>query len=369
MIVLTGHGTVENAIVAMKAGAFDFVTKPCKLDELEVMLQKAMESRRVREENRGLCEYLSSGSPQGFITREPSMLAILESLKRVAASDVPVLIVGESGTGKELIARETHRQSPHHDRPFVAINCAVFQSSLLESELFGHEKGAFTGAVKRKMGLFEIAGGGAIFLDEVGEIGEEMQAKLLRVLQFGEFRRVGGNENLRARVRIIAATNKNLEKATRENEFRQDLYFRLNVVTIALPPLRERTGDIEILARHFLKLYGGKRSFDLTPGALRLLRTHSWPGNIRELENVVRRLIIFHDQEQLDEAAVAAVLPNLKEGSGEEPTLLADVEKAHILRILAREKGEKKRAAEILGISLKTLYNKLNAYGWRAERS
>jgi two-component system response regulator HydG len=293
-------------------------------------------------------------------------MRILESLDRIAQSGAPVLILGESGTGKELIAREIHHRGPQRDRPFVTVNCAVLQPAILESELFGHEKGAFTGAVKRRVGLFEVADGGSIFLDEIGEIDESIQAKLLRVLQFGEFRRVGSNDTLSTTVRIIAATNRDLERASRENLFRQDLFFRLNVVQVELPPLRERPGDIDLIAEHFLKVYGGKRSFHLTSAALAALRRCSWPGNIRELENVVRRLLIFHDSETIDEAAVLAVLPSREEDDEAPVTTLEEVEKRHIMRMLARHGGNKKATAKTLGISLKTLYNKLHSYGWQA---
>jgi DNA-binding NtrC family response regulator len=364
VVILTGHGTVENAIQAMKIGAFDFLTKPCKLSELEAVLRKAVESRRVHEQNRGYRQYLSSGTAQPLLTRDAKMLKILESLDRVAASMAPVLILGESGTGKELIAREIHRRAPHRDRPFVTVNCAVLQASILESELFGHEKGAFTGAVGRKLGLFEIADGGAIFLDEIGEIDEGIQAKLLRVLQFGEFRRVGGNETRSVDVRVIAATNKDLEAASRENRFRQDLFFRLNVVQIDLPPLRERPGDIDLLAAHFLEMYGGGGRFEISAAAQSLLKRYGWPGNIRELENVVRRLLIFQEKPLIGEEEVLAVLPRLEPREDEEDLSLEGVERRHILRVLALRKGNKRAAAKDLGISLRTLYNKLHAYGW-----
>jgi DNA-binding NtrC family response regulator len=340
---------------AMQTGAVDFLTEPCKLVELEVALREVVDTRPV-------CEALAWASP---LARSPGMLKVIESLDRVAASDVPVLILGESGTGKELIAREIHQRSPHRERPFITVNCAVLQSNILESELFGHEKGSFTGAVKRRLGLFEIADGGAIFLDEIGEIDETIQAKLLRVLQFGEFRRVGGNETRSVKVRVIAATNKDLELAAAEKRFRQDLFFRLNVVQIVLPALRERPEDVGLLAEHFLKLHGGKRRLRLLDGARALLERYSWPGNIRELENVVRRLLIFHDQETITADAVLAVLPNLAEREDEFPVLLEEVEKRHILRILVRQNGDKKAAAQALGVSLKTLYNKLHAYGWK----
>ena len=365
VIILTGHGTVENAIDAMKNGAFDFVTKPCKLSEVEALLEKAVQSGRLREENRAYRQYLSAGNARDPQTVNPGMLELLASLDRVAQSDVPVLICGESGTGKEIVAREIHKRSPGQDRPFVIVNCAVLQSTILESELFGHEKGAFTGAVKRKLGLFELADHGDIFLDEIGEIDEGIQAKLLRVLQFGEFRRLGGTENRSADVRVIAATNRDLNRACEERTFRQDLYFRLNVVELDLPPLRERTEDIPLLTKHFLALYGNQ-PFSVTDGAVRLLQRYSWPGNVRELENVVRRLLIFQDRDVVDEDAILATLPGVQ-STDASPLRMDEVEKRHILRVLASFAGNKKSAAQALGISLKTLYNKLHSYGWKAE--
>jgi DNA-binding NtrC family response regulator len=370
VIVLTGHGTIESAIKAMRAGAREYLTKPCKLSELEVHLRRAVEDRRLREEHHRLKEYLAgSEAVRPIVTRSPGMLRLLESLPRVAQTDVPVLIQGESGTGKELIAREIHRLSRLRAQPFLAVNCAVLKTEILESELFGHERGAFTGATRRKPGLFEIASGGTLFLDEVGEIEERIQAKLLRVLQFGEIRRVGGTEAIQVQVRIVAATNKVLDAEVEKGLFRQDLLFRLNVVTLEVPPLRTRSEDLELLFHHFITMYRGGSARRLSPEALDLLKRYPWPGNVRELENVVRRLLIFHDQETIDGAIIQAVLPRAVGRDNESILTLAEVERRHVLKVLTEQGYDKRRASEILGISLKTLYNKLHQYGAMGRES
>jgi two-component system NtrC family response regulator/two-component system response regulator AtoC len=365
VIIYTGHGTIDTAIEAMRRGAREYLIKPCKLAELETHLRKAVESRRLRDENAQLKDYLSRSSrtPE-IITSDPAMLRLLEAIPRVARSDVPVLIQGESGTGKELVAHQLHALSESRGHAFIPVNCAVLKAEILESELFGHEKGAFTGAVRRKLGLFEIASGGTIFLDEIGEIEESTQAKLLRVLQFGEFRRVGGTENLHVKTRVIAATNRNLESAAASGKFRQDLFYRLNVVTLEVPPLREHTEDIERLFQHFWALYGGPQPLSLLPEALDLLKRYSWPGNVRELENVVRRVLIFGDRVVVNADAIRSVLPRLQEHENESLLSLEEIERRHILRVLAEQGNDKKKTSEILKISLKTLYNKLHLYNW-----
>jgi DNA-binding NtrC family response regulator len=364
VIILTGHGTIESALNAMRAGAREYLTKPCKLSELEIHIRKAVEARRLREENLQLRQYLARpAEARPFLTASPRVKALLDSLPRVAQSEVPVLIEGESGTGKELIARRLHQLSPLNTQPFITVNCAVLKREILESELFGHEKGAFTGAVRRKIGLFEIASGGTLFLDEVGETDEAIQAKLLRALQFGELRRVGGTDTIHVRARVFAATNKNLEREVQEGRFRQDLFFRLNVVTLHLPPLRERLDDVELLFRDYLAVYGGKRNREVSEDALALLKRYNWPGNVRELENVVRRVLIFHDQELIDAGVIHAVLPKLEGQENASMLSLEELERRHILRVLFEQQNDKRKAAEILKISLKTLYNKLHEYG------
>ncbi|MGE3163921.1 MAG: sigma-54-dependent transcriptional regulator [Planctomycetota bacterium] len=368
IIVLTGHATVETALDAMKAGAYDYLTKPCKLDELEVVLHKALEKLDAIRDRRVLRQFLADGPPGLlFVGASTAIQKVLGRIDRVAASaDVPVLILGESGTGKELAARRVHQRSPLAAGPFVTVNCAVLQSPVLESELFGHEKGAFTGATQRKLGLFEVAKGGSLFLDEVGEIAEPVQAKLLRAVQFGEYRRVGGTETLNASVRIIAATNRDLQQAVAEGKFREDLYYRLNVVQVEMPPLRDRPEDILPLALHFLERYRGSResAMELSPTGAEVLQRHPWPGNVRELESLVRRLLILADgpiitAQDIEEsfgwpAADANQLPRT--------LLLEEVERDHILRVLKLCNGNKTETAQKLGIALKTLYNKLNAY-------
>ena len=363
VIVLTGHGTIQTAIEAMRSGAREYLTKPCKLVELHAHLAKAVAAHRLEDEHAQLKEYTARQEGEGtFVSADPTLSKLLESLPLVARTDVPVLIQGESGTGKELIARRLHASSALRSQAFITVNCAVLKAEMLESELFGHEKGAFTGAIRRKLGLFEIAAGGTLFLDEVGEMEESIQAKLLRVLQFGEFRRVGGTENIRSRVRVIAATNRNLEDEVERGRFRQDLFFRLNVVLLELPPLRSHVGDLEDLFGHFVRIYGGSAERRLTPEALDLLKRYSWPGNVRELENVVRRLLIFSEGAVVDAALIRTVLPRLEEKENEAVMTLEEVERRHLLRVLADQGNDKRKAAEILGISLKTLYNKLHQY-------
>lgn len=366
VIMLTGHATIDTALEAMKLGAYDYLTKPCKLEELEVLLLKAAEKSDVLRSNRTLRKFLGT-SPPGteLIGSSESIREIVQRLEKIAqATDAPVLITGESGTGKELIAREIHRHSRIADQPFVTINCAVLQSTLLESELFGHEKGAFTGADEQKIGLFEVAQGGTLFLDEIAEAGASVQAKLLRAVQFGEFRRVGGTEPIRVSVRIIAATNRDLEARIAEGKFREDLYYRLNVLQIHAPPLREHVSDIRDLVHHFVDKFTGSESpqHEFDTDALELLCHHEWPGNVRELQNFVRRLLVFQDTPRITATDVRVCFNS--NGAPEPSTSLRveDVEREHILRVLGLCGGNKTRTAEKLGIALKTLYNKLNSY-------
>ena len=367
VIMLTGHATLDNALEAMKIGAYDYLTKPCKLEELGVLLDKAVEKGQALKENQTLRQLLSSGTGESDIVGgSMGMQKILDKLDKIAeATDVSVLITGESGTGKELIAREIHKRSPIAEAPFVPINCAVLQSSVLESELFGHEKGAFTGATSRKLGLFEVARGGTVFLDEIGEIEEQIQAKLLRFIQFGEFRRVGGNENLNVKLRVIAATNRDLSKEIEAGRFRDDLFYRLNVVQVEVPPLRERPEDILPLAEHFLLRYRGNRSeqYKFDAQAKALLTNYTWPGNVRELENFIRRLMIFQEESSIGAQEIEDCFGTQKESiDGPASLLLEDVVREHLLKVLRLNNGNKARTADALGIALKTLYNKLNNY-------
>ncbi|HEY4719377.1 MAG TPA: sigma-54 dependent transcriptional regulator, partial [Candidatus Methylomirabilis sp.] len=296
VVVLTGHPEVESAIAAMKLGATDYLTKPFKLSEVEAVLQRAAEKRRLQAENAALRRMVGQREdPASILGESPAMRPLLEMVGRVAASNAPVLISGETGTGKGLIARAIHQSSPRAEHPFLVINCSAFQDQLLESELFGHEKGAFTGAVSAKAGLFEVADGGTLFLDEVAEMSPAMQAKLLQVLDTGELRRVGGTRLRQVDTRIFAATNRDLEKEVRGGRFREDLFFRLNVVSLLVPPLRERREDIPRLVEHFLVRYQlpGQPKLTLAPAALALLVGYAWPGNVRELANTVERLVLL----------------------------------------------------------------------------
>ncbi|MGD0266260.1 MAG: sigma-54 dependent transcriptional regulator, partial [Candidatus Methylomirabilota bacterium] len=295
VVVLTGHPDVATAIEAMKLGAYDYLTKPFKLAEVEVVLRRAAERQRLARENTALRRMVAQQSaPPLVLGRSPGMLAVLRTVERIAGSEANVLIEGESGTGKGLMAQAIHQQSPRARGPFLAINCSGFQDQLLESELFGYEKGAFTGAIGLKQGLFEVAGQGTLFLDEVAEMSPAMQAKLLQVLDSRDFRRVGGTRVHRADVRIIAATNKDLAQEVQAACFREDLYYRLNVVSLAIPPLRERKEDIPLLIEHFLKQFGTSYTRKtLSPEALQLLTDYAWPGNVRELGNLVERLVIL----------------------------------------------------------------------------
>jgi len=301
VLVITAYGDVETAVAAMKLGAFDFVEKPFEMAHLDVLVDKALEQVGLRRENRLLRAEIRRHRPP-VVVESAALQAVMRLVDKVADAPTTVLVLGESGTGKEVVARRIHSQSRRRRRPFVAANCAAMPSELVESELFGHEQGAFTGAVRSRKGLFEMAHGGTLFLDEVGELPLPLQPKLLRVLQDRTFTRVGGTRELEVDVRVIAASNRDLQRATAEGEFRPDLYYRLNVLTIEVPPLRERPADIEPLARRFVEHYGGlthHRLEDISPEALALLRAHDWPGNVRELENAVERAVVLAETEVL----------------------------------------------------------------------
>src|SRR6185369_2158693 len=358
---LTGYATVDTAIQAMKLGAYDYVTKPARMEELEVLVAKAAEKSRLRRENSHLRRRLEGQSPaaDGIVTDDATMHELMATLERVAPSDLPVLIQGESGTGKELIARAVHRLSARNVHPFVAINCGAVPENLLESELFGHEKGSFSGALSRKPGLFEVADKGVLFLDEVGEISQAMQVKLLRAIESKEFFRVGGTRPVRTDVRLVSATNKNVKTEMQEGRFRQDLYYRLNGVTIKLPPLRERKTDIALLARHFLDRSSPTKK--LTARAIETLQNYAWPGNVRELQMVMQRAAILSASDTLD----AADLPldvrdqNWKSAAVKTGLSLAEMEREYIETVLRQHEGHRGKTARALGIDPKTLYNKL----------
>jgi two-component system response regulator HydG len=373
--IMTAYSSIETAIEALKKGAYDYLTKPLDFDKLRLTLERAMEHIRLKEENRILKENLGKHfDMQNIIGRSPAMITLLETVAHVAPSEATVMITGESGTGKELIAGVIHFNSPRKDGPFIKINCAAITETLLESELFGHEKGAFTGAERRKEGRFYQAHGGTLFLDEVSEMPLTMQVKLLRVLQERELTRVGGEKVITVDVRVIAATNKNLPELKAQGVFREDLYYRLNVVNLDIPPLRERTEDIPLLARHFLEMFAKKNRKEIkgfTPVAMDRLIRYDWPGNVRELMNAVERAVVLARADYLDDTDFT-IMQNLSGQSDEALPVFVEkdnnisldqVEKAAILRTLKSVTGNKSEAARRLGITRKTLHKKLKKYG------
>ncbi len=365
IIVLTGQATVETAVEAMKNGAYDYLTKPYKLDELVIIIDRAYEFSRLSVKSKLLeQELVRKEPPLEFIGQSRKIRDIFAIIQKVAPTDSPVFIQGESGTGKELVANTLWRSSARKDAPFIALNCASLSENLIESEIFGHEKGAFTSAYQMKHGLVEVADRGTLFLDEIGEMPVGLQAKLLRFLDSGEFRRVGGNKSLRVDVRVIAATNKDLSAAIKTGTFREDLYYRLNVINISIPPLRERKDDIPGLSRHFLKKYARKLSkavADFSSDAMELLSAYRWPGNVRELENVIERAIIVCDKDMI--GAEDLSLPSYASVETSMNPSLEEMEKTYILQVLKEAGGNQSRASQLLGIDRKTLYLKLKKYG------
>lgn len=366
IIVLTGRATVETAVEAMKHGAYDYLTKPYKLDELTIIINRAYEYGRLSIKSRLLQqELVRKEMPAEFISTSKPMKDILSLVKKIAPTDSPVFIQGESGTGKELVANTIWHHSKRSNFPLIALNCAALSENLIESEIFGHEKGAFTNAYQTKHGIVEVADKGTLFLDEIGEMPPGPQAKLLRFLDSGEFRRVGSNKTLKVDVRLVAATNKQLLELVKKGGFREDLYYRLNVINITVPPLRERPEDIPGLAAHFLRKYGRKMSKQIegfTSEAMEKLINYSWPGNVRELENVVERAVILCDAARIGAQDLSiTAMPPMKE-SGANPSL-EEMEKDYILRVLKEANGNQSKASQILGIDRKTLYLKLKKYG------
>ena len=377
VILITGYGTVDTAVTAMKDGAFDYIQKPFKPREILKLVRKAIEKQSLVLENRLLQERIKDlQKSEKIVGRSPAMKRVLEILAQVAPSSATVLIQGESGTGKEVIAQAIHDLSPRANKPFIKVSCAALPETLLEAELFGYERGAFTGAIARKEGRFELANGGTLFLDEIGEVSPTVQVKLLRVLQVGEFERLGGTKTIRADVRLVAATNMNLLEAVERKAFREDLFSRLNVITLTLPPLREREGDIPLLAHHFLEIFKKKNNKDVkgfTQEALEVMLEYSWPRNVRQLENAIERAVVLTKGEMVvprdlpPEILKAMEVPAAREAAlMDEKTIsislgtsLETIEKRVIEETLRHSRGDKNVASKILGISARTIYRKI----------
>ncbi|QHI69897.1 sigma-54-dependent transcriptional regulator [Tichowtungia aerotolerans] len=370
-ILLTAYGSMETAVEAMRHGATDFLTKPVNLKELELVLERVLRSRQAETENRQLREQLDSKfGMENIIGNSPQMQEVFDTVRQVAASRATVLIQGESGTGKELVAKAIHQLSSRNKATFVPVHCAALSSTLLESELFGHEKGAFTGATERRKGRFEMADGGTLFLDEIGEIDSSVQVKILRALEERTFERVGGQETVEVDARLVAATNRDLKQMVADGDFREDLFYRLYVVAITLPPLRERVGDIPLLLKHYLDEFNAENGRDIegfAPEALDLLTSYNWPGNVRELRNVVEQTVVLSRGKRIG----ARDLPvHIREVSSEGPVVslgngtLEDLEKQALMQALKACAGNRTRAAEQLGISRRTLHRKIAEYGF-----
>jgi DNA-binding NtrC family response regulator len=376
VVMLTGSADLRTAVDCMKLGAYDFITKPTSVEDITTTVHRAVEHRRLRIDNIALKARLTdiTGRHQ-IIGESPAFQAVIELAARVAPTDSTVLIHGASGTGKELIAQFLHDHSQRHEQPFVTINCASIPDTLLESELFGYEKGAFTDAQTTKQGIAEIADGGTLFLDEIGDISPVIQPKILRFVQSGEFRRVGGNSVLKANCRILSATNRDLRREVREGRFREDLFYRLNVITVTLPNLRSRPEDIPLLVRYFLEVKRKtKEQKSITPEAIQTLMEYEWPGNVRELENVIERAGILCRDNVITPADLSLPhgVPSAHANGGDSGALgtalpIKEIERFHIEGVLKSFRGNKAEAAKILGISLKTLYTKLQQYGIRTH--
>jgi DNA-binding NtrC family response regulator len=385
VIMMTGFGSVESAVECMKNGAFDYLIKPFSNEQIEVTLRKAEEFTQLVKVNQFLSQDTNDCDPD-LLGHSPAMQTLRLLIRKVARTQATVLIQGESGTGKELVARALYRESSRASAPFIKVNCAAIPENLIESEFFGHERGAFTGALSKREGRFELAHGGTILLDEISEVSPSVQAKLLRVLQERELERVGGNRTIKVDVRVIATTNRNLEHSVAKREFRQDLFFRLNVVPIFVPPLRERREDVEFLATEFMRRFARKHGVQIkgfTDEAMRLMKDHSWPGNVRELQNVVERAVILCGDKGMLEpqnlgltmpvepastATVVIALPG-PAGPPAEFLTLSKLEKRHVLAALDRCKGNRTHAAKALDVSIRTLRNKLHEYNDTAAKS
>ncbi len=365
-VIMTAYATVDTAVAAMKMGAFDYLVKPFDPEELSLMMQKIVTQQHLLRENAELRRALKKEWRfRDLVSKSPTMHRVFELAQVAAKSSSTILVLGESGSGKEVLARAIHAESPRAEAPFVAVSCAALTESLLESELFGHEKGSFTGAVARRKGKFEVADGGTIFLDEVGDISPKLQLDLLRVLEDRKFHRVGGTEPIEVDVRIIAATNRDLRKAVQEGAFREDLFYRLNVIPVLMPPLRDRKEDIPILVEHFLERLSAemKKKLDgVSPEAMAALMAHGWPGNVRELRNVLERGAVVTKGNVIQVPDLGLAHPGASDPGARDPGTLEEVERRHIAEVLAHTGGNVSQAARVLDIDRVTLYNKMRKY-------
>jgi DNA-binding NtrC family response regulator len=373
VLMMTAYGNVETAVEAMKRGATDFLTKPVNLEKLEILIQRALKSKSLETENKKLHERLDERfNIEGIIGSSAPLVRVIDRVKLVAPSKATILIEGETGTGKELIAQAVHQISPRSKRPFITVHCAALPTSLLESELFGHEKGAFTGATERRIGRFEVADGGTLFLDEIGEISLGTQVKLLRFLEQKTFERIGSSSSITVDIRLIAATNRNLAEMVQEGSFREDLYFRLNVVQILMPPLRERPDDLPILLNHFLREFGEENAIEppvIEPGAMRALQNYPWPGNIRELRNFAENSVVLNRGGAIRDFDLdpkfrggAVTTPGEPTRPTANPLSVEENEKRLLREALVESRGNRTKAAKLMGISRRTLHRKLTQW-------
>ncbi|MHC4818178.1 MAG: sigma-54-dependent transcriptional regulator [Planctomycetota bacterium] len=374
VVVLTGHGAIETAIEAIRLGAYDYLEKPCPVEQVEMAIRKTHEHLALQRRERVLHDgYMPPDIALGLVGESPGFQKLRQTVAKIAASDATTLIQGETGTGKEMVAMLLHRQSPRSETPFVVVDCVALHEELLQSELFGHEKGAFTGAARLKHGLFEVADGGTLFLDEVGDTSPEVQAKLLRVLETGRFRRLGGTKEIAVDVRVISATNRNLRDAVSKGRFREDLFFRLVTLTVEIPPLRERKEDIPLLVEHFTRRFN--RRFSLacrfSPPSVEVLCRYRWPGNVRELIHVVEQTVVLAECDVIEPHHLPAEVRSSGAASADEEEIpsLQEIERRHVVTVMEKVGGKRAQAARILGISERNLYRLLKKCGWPLRSS